>query len=101
MGNLFTSELNNEVTNDYMSNLRRWEREIKVNNLKRNSFTNNGPDYIKNLKLWSDDIKMNNFIINNNTNNPPDYIKNLQLRNQFLENELNKINNDFKGLSIV
>ena len=101
MGNLFTSESNIEVDNNYMNCLRKWEREIKVSNLKRNGQTNNGPDYINNLKLWSDDIKMNNFIINKNTNNPPDYIKDLQLRNKFLENELDKMNSNFRGLSIV
>ena len=84
-----------------MDNLRRWEREIKVNNFKKNYKTNNGPDYMKDLKLWSDQIKLDNFIRNCNTNNPPDYIKELQIRNKFLERELNKMNNDFSGLSIV
>ena len=68
---------------------------------KRNSQTNNGPDYFNKLKIWSDKIKIDNFIRNNETNNPPDYIKNLQLRNQYLENEFDKMNNNFSGLSIV
>jgi len=99
MGNYFTTESNTDES--YLNNLRRWERQIKVNNLKRNYQTNNGPEYINDLRLWSDQIKMNNFINNNQTNNPPDYIKNLKLRNKFLEEELDKMNSNFSGLSIV
>ena len=105
MDNLFTTESNIEsnieLNDDYMNSLRKWERVMKINNLKRNNQTNNGPDYINDLKLWNDNIKINNFIKNKNTNNPPEYVKDLQLRNHFLENELDKMNSNFSGLSIV
>ena len=105
MGNYLTTESNYKDNyknnNSYLNNLRRWERKIKVNNLKKNYQTNNGPDYMKDLKLWSDQIKIDNFIRNNNTNNPPEYVRNLYLRNQFLEQEFDKMNSDFRGISIV
>ena len=100
MGNLFTTESNIESNNDYMIDLRKWENGIKDDNLKRNYKTNNGPNYIKNLKSWSDNIKMNNFIRSSDTNNPPDYVKELKLKNQYLEDELGKLDNDFKKISI-
>lgn len=101
MGNYFTSETNNQNNESYLNNLRRWEREIKVNNLKKNYQTNNGPNYIKKLESWSNKIKIDNFIRNNDTNNPPDSIRELRLRNNYLEKELGKMNSNFSGLSIV
>ena len=100
MGNYFTTESKTD-NESYLDNLKRWERQIKVDNLKRNYQTNNGPEYINDLRLWSDQIKLNNFINNNQTNNPPDYIKELKMKNQYLEEELNKMNSNFRGLSIV
>ena len=100
MGNYFTTESNTD-NESYLDNLKRWERQIKVDNLKRNYQTNNGPEYINDLKLWSDQIKLNNFKNNNQTNNPPDYIKELKMKNQYLEEELDKMNSNFRGLSIV
>ncbi len=101
MGNYFVSESTRIENNQYLDDLKKWENKIKVNNLKRNSKTNNGPNYINDLKLWSNKIKMNNFVKNNNTNNPPDSIKKLRLRNQYLENKLDKLECNFNKISII
>jgi hypothetical protein len=79
MGNIFTSQPEKKkINNDYLYDLKKWEKSIKMNNYYKNKNTNNGPNHIKILNDWVKNIKMNNFIKYEETNNPPDYILNLR-----------------------
>jgi hypothetical protein len=92
MGNYFTNNTkSNNLNQDWLHDLKKWEKNIQSQNLQRYNYTNNGPIYLKQLNLWSNGIKMNNFSINNNTNNPPNYILNLKQRIDYLKTELKNL----------
>ena len=92
MGNYFFSDdKERQFNDDYLKDLRRWERKIQENNYRENVNTNNGPDYMKVLDNWVNTIKMDNFKRNNNTNNPPDYVNHLKNENTFLREKFNEM----------
>ena len=97
MGNyLFKNNNNIKYNNDWLVQLKQWEKKIKNDNYERYRYTNNKPEYIGILNNWTDQIKINNFKRNNDTNNPPNYISDLKNENNNLSKKIKNLNLNYK-----